>query len=74
MTQIIEDGYGGNNEPSLSIDDLASKAWNDYEVPEELEKLLDELSDTNYFLCGDMFAEGFKAGIAHILTQGKPNE
>lgn len=74
MTQIIEDGYGGNNDPSPSIDDLASKAWQDYEVPEELEKLLDELSDTNYFLCGDMFAEGFKAGIAHILTQGKPNE
>ena len=27
---------------TLSIDDLASKAWNDYEVPKELEKLLDE--------------------------------
>ena len=58
----------------MSIDDLASKAWNDYEVPKELEKLLDELSDTQYFLCGDMFAEGFKAGIAHILAKGKPND
>ena len=58
----------------MSIDDLANKAWNDYEIPKELVKLVDDLTDTQYFLCGDMFAEGFKAGIAHILAKGKPNE
>jgi hypothetical protein len=51
-----------------TIDDYARNAWDEYTPPKELEEGLDSLTDQQYFLCGDMFAEGFRAGFAFRLT------
>ena len=72
--RIIEDGYGGDHDPEPSIDELADKAWQVYAPPIDVREKLDELTDDQFFLCGDMYAEGFKAGIAWVLTNGKPQD
>ncbi len=61
----------------LTIEQMADVAWRDYShggADLDMREKLDSLSDDHYYLCEDIFTEGFKAGIAHILTQGKPNE
>ena len=53
-----------------TIDDYAKEAWHKYRVepPMEIADRLNQLTDDQYFLCGDMFAEGFRAGFAFRLT------
>lgn len=62
------------NAENPTIEQLADKAWQDYDPPIDVREKLDELTDDQFFLCGDMYAEGFKAGIAWVLTNGKPQD
>ena len=61
-------------EKEMSIDEHAFKAWSEYSNPIGVREQLDNLSDDHFFICQEAFEDGFKAGIAHILTKGKPNE
>jgi hypothetical protein len=62
------------NTENLTIEQLSDRAWLDYAPTDEVVVKLDELTDKQYSLCGDMYAEGFKAGVAYILAMGKPND
>ncbi len=57
----------------MSIFDEAVKAYHAYIPTLENQKQLDEMTDAHYELCGDIFTDGFKAGVAYILSVGKDN-
>ena len=66
MAQIIEDGYGGNNDPSPSIDDLediddlAELAFEQYEFEAEV-----VITEENYDLIRQVFIDAFIMGCRH---------
>lgn len=57
-----------------TVEVYADKAWRDYYPPLEIREQLDALTDDQYFLVGDMFAEGFKAGVVFLITNGQIEE
>ncbi len=70
MAQIIEDGYGGNNEPSMSIDEMAEQAWHQIDMPTDSRQwqMLRKLSQDDYAIATELYIRGFKDGVKFKIT------
>ena len=75
MTQIIEDGYGGNNDPqdNLTIQNEAIKRGNAYADKEEetVEMLRHDEGVSLHAIIKNAYQDGFLKGVAYRLSGGE---
>ena len=54
-----------------SIFDEAVKAYHEYTPLQSNREEMDRMTSEQYELCGDIFTDGFQAGVAYVLSVGK---
>jgi hypothetical protein len=54
-----------------SIFDEAVKAYHNYIPLQSNREEMDKMTSEQYELCGDIFTDGFQAGVAYVLAMGK---
>ena len=75
MTQIIEDGYGGNNEPNenLTMLDRARIQGHNFadDWEERIQMLIDDEGMSIHAVLKNAFQHGYMAGFTYKLTGDK---
>ena len=62
---------------SETIDQHAWKSWSKYinnTRSDAVKNATDSMTDEQYWACDDIYVAGFQAGVAWVLSNGKPNE
>jgi hypothetical protein len=57
----------------MTIFDEAVKAYHAYIPLQSNREDMDKMTSEQYNLCGDIFTDGFQAGVAYVLSVGKEN-
>ena len=73
MTQIIEDGYGGNNDPqdNLTIQNEAIKRGNAYADHWEKVIITEREGLSLHAIIKNAYQDGFLKGVAYRLSGGE---